>query len=603
MFNSKRFTALLTAILSACTLAAAPAAHALDDTDVTEMSYEDILRAKGLDPDDMPEEQPEDYIDPEYAEICTRFGDVNYDKVLGIADAVQLQRYLLGDLEALGNWKNADLDGDGDIDAADFSLLKQQIAGLKRTGGTLAVSVVDMMTGEPVPGASVSIFAICDQYGYDLGSWTSTENHVVYFSGLPTDEKYRYIIDCGNLPEGYGNEYGNWDQQMNFSFEGKTDLAVNVRLIRQDAEPNVHVRLYDWAMDSADADTHYLTHGLIDLRNADGTQVYGMTPHADFALPDGDYHLNIKMHECPLQLLDPESDFAAHIKEIHPDAEFTDKRNGIDFSVKDGQPDKDLTFDLSPLPGKSNSITVNCTNQRTGEPLEGVKFELIEAPETYAKKIAEWTSDATGTHNFEGLLHSDYRAAYAVRVMSVPEGFAGGYEGVTAFGYVYDYNYTMNYAFFEDTLPKTVSARCYNFEDGSQINDIDTYEIWRIYSENPVDMNLVYNNVRLGEKVSLPDGTYEASLIGRNAAQQGLSFISLVEDSRGAKTAADFFDPDYYFTVTTNIKFNVVNGQPDKDLVFFLKNYDPSYGTEPLTAEELAKYEAIWGSTVTFPAE
>ena len=141
MFNSKRFTAMLAAILSACTLAAAPAAHALDDTDVPAMAYEDILRAKGIDPDNMPEEEPEDYIDPEYAEICTRFGDVNYDKVIGIADAVQLQRYLLGDLESLGNWRNADINGDGDINARDIALLQRYVAKWEVTMDTSAADV------------------------------------------------------------------------------------------------------------------------------------------------------------------------------------------------------------------------------------------------------------------------------------------------------------------------------------------------------------------------------------------------------------------------------------------------------------------------------
>ena len=61
----------------------------------------------------------EDYI-VENAQVLTLFGDVNFDGNIGISDAVQLNRYLLGHISELGNIKNADLVADGVIDHDGF---------------------------------------------------------------------------------------------------------------------------------------------------------------------------------------------------------------------------------------------------------------------------------------------------------------------------------------------------------------------------------------------------------------------------------------------------------------------------------------------------
>lgn len=154
MFSSKRFTALLTVIVSAASLAAAPA-FSVSAEEAGFGDTEDFAE------DTFPENAEDDYeiVDPVYAGIVTQFGDVNSDQIIGVADAVQLQRFLLGQIESLGNWKNADLNGNGEIDVVDFTMLKQQITGHKRQGASLAVGVVDMMTGESVSGVKVHLFA------------------------------------------------------------------------------------------------------------------------------------------------------------------------------------------------------------------------------------------------------------------------------------------------------------------------------------------------------------------------------------------------------------------------------------------------------------
>ena len=272
MFSSKRFTALLTAIVSAAALAAVPASNVSAEDALSEDAAftEEMFPADG-------EDEPE-FVDPVYAGICTQFGDVNSDRIVGIADAVQLQRFLLGQIEALGNWKNADLNENGEIDVVDFTMLKQQITGHNRQGASLAVGVVDMMTGESVAGVTVHLWVLYGEHGYDLGEWLSEPNQVMYFSGLPTDDKYEYIIDATNLPEDYrcGELSRNWYSQMRFSLNGKTDAAVNVRLIRKDEECNIKVNMYDWAMDKESANGVILPYANLRVETKDGIPVYGL---------------------------------------------------------------------------------------------------------------------------------------------------------------------------------------------------------------------------------------------------------------------------------------------------------------------------------------
>ena len=508
-----------------------------------------------------------------------------------------LQRFLLGNLENLTNWKNADLNGNGVLDAGDFTLLKQQITGQKKTGGTLAVGVVDMMTGESVAGVRVGLTAICGEYFYDLGVWTSKENEVAYFSGLPTDDKYEFIIDCGNLPEGYGNEFGNWNQQLRFSFDGKTDMAVNARLIKNTDEKNVQFTAYDWAWDKEVTYEGFNQYCLYDVRTKDGTPFYGVTPYGDFALPDGEYHVDAIMHPCPLTLMDPDSEFAAHIKEIHPDVEFTDQTHGIDFAVVNGKMDREVQFDFSPLPDKSNSIQVTCTNSETGEPMEGVQISIIEAPDSYAKTVATWTSDSTGTHLFEGLMRAgdQWNPAYIVRVDKTPKGFVGGYDDKVSAGYVYGYIHETNFSFSRNTMPSIQGATVINFEDGTVCNDLDTYDIWRIDPTDRDKLDRMYADLKPGESFILPEGKYFAAMNGSEAAKKGLAPITFFSEQ--GKSVADFFDQEYYCGGSGYIEFNVSDGEADKELVFYVMNNRWIEDDRALTPEEIAKYEAVWGDT------
>ena len=484
------------------------------------------------------------------------------------------------------------------LDAVDFTMLKQQLSGTQKTGGTLTIRVADVMTGELVPDANVQLYGLHGIYEYELGSWSWRTNaeDVAVFTGLPTGDEYEYLIDCYDLPAKYGNEFGNWPEQIYFKFDGTSDKEITVYLLAHDTERNIHVGLYDWSMEKDLAEGGYNSYGLIDsIKAKDGTIWYGQTPLSDLALPDGEYHVDLRVHEYPIQLIDPDSEFAANLREIYPDVEFTDQTGGIDFVVKDGKPDKEIRFDCGPKPGYSNYVKINCIDSITGEPVEGVEFSLIEAPSTYAKTVGTWTSDATGTHTFEGLLHTGYQPdpAYVIRVDKVPAGYSGGYEDSVNWGYVYNYGYNATYCFVKDDEPKNTVLNVYSFEDKSLMNDVAPFMIWRFYPDEDKHGYIVYDSINPGEEFSLPDGHYMADLDYGALEEKGYSGV--VFYSRSGAQVQHIFDQKHFTGRTDMVEFDVIDGKPDRDLFFIIKPIDPSEYFE-YSAEELENFEALWGT-------
>ena len=593
MLKRKQIIGLAAAAVSACALIAAQATAAFAEE---EPDYDAMLRqkleerAKYLEEfgDEDPEPEEIDYtdLDPEYAKIVTLFGDVNFDKLLGVSDVVQLQRYLLGEADALGNWFNADLNQDGVINVLDFTLLKQQICGnAPQKGGSLAVNLVNVMTGEPIDGGYMHMFCVYDNtWSYDVRTWKNTAENVAYFSGLPNDPKYVYYIDVTDLPNGYGNILGNCGQQYNFFFaEGETSKVLNVRLASNEDEqnPNVVISQMDWAMDMNILEYSY-NYGWVSIEDMEGNTYYQRVDGKGCRLPDGEYVAKIHPYadiwdDYPTCPVDPDSDFAEYIRTIHPDVVFTDKSEGIPFTVTDGVADKEITFDFGPKPGVSNSITVSCIDNATGEPLEGVEISLIEAPDTYAKKIATWISDETGTHTVGNLFHTGYgfdNRAYKICVESLPAGYEGGFEEYCCFGYVYDYSQEFTYYFSEADAPKRISADAVRYEDGTVLDGAATFEVYRINAGDITNLEKIYNGVQTGEKFALLDGEYCACLDVRTLAQEGYSGIDLL-GTENADIAAQF-NQNEFIGNTVFIRFTVQDGLPDRELKFYLRTAVPS---------------------------
>ena len=596
MFNTKRILALAAAAASAGLLIITPATAAFAAEEEEELSIEELIRQKREEQEAALAELGDDYVelssydytelDPEFARIATIFGDVNYDHLIGIADAVQLQRYLLGQIDDLGNWFNADLNHDGVVNAGDFTLLKQQIAGATNPiGGSAVINLIDVMTSEPIEGGFMRLFCVYDNtWAYDIGQWKNKAGNSIYFSGLPNDPKYVYYIEVNNLPIGsnYGNLIGNCSQQFNFSFgEGETSKAISVRLASHEAEsnPNVALSQIDWSMEKNILDKGY-NYGWITILDMEGNMYYQRVDGKGCALPDGEYRAVLHPYsdiwsDYDMVPVDPDSDFANHIRELHPDVVFADKSAGIEFTVQNGQADKEISFDFGPKPGLSDSLRINCIDGRTGEPLEGVEITLIEAPDTYAKTVGTWTSDATGTHTFTDLFHTGYdpdNRAYRVCVGSMPAGYETGSDSdqylfsSRVSGDTREYTFD----FYEIDTPKGVSADIVKYGDGTVLNSLSAYDVYRFDPDDPRNLTKVYSNVQAGEAFALRDGQYIAWLNSAALPSLGYDGINLFDAPADILEA---FDANEFYGSSIAIRFTVTDGTPDRALKFYVTDY------------------------------
>ena len=195
----------------------------------------------------IPTASAEDYV-VENAQVLTLFGDVNFDGDVGVSDAVQLNRYLLGHIGELGNIKNADLLADGVIDVFDMVYLRKQLVAENKPAGTkLSVKVVDMMTGEYLKNADIRLAEMNGNYLYDIGSLISTNGEDVNYYGLPDDKDYKYFLTVEGLPKGYRNSGTKWDQVVIFDIDAETaEKELVVRVTSDNTENNVKFIHMDW---------------------------------------------------------------------------------------------------------------------------------------------------------------------------------------------------------------------------------------------------------------------------------------------------------------------------------------------------------------------
>lgn len=436
----------------------------------------------------------EDYI-VENAQVLTLFGDVNFDGNVGISDAVQLNRYLLGRIGELGNIKNADLLADGVIDVYDMVYLRKQLVSEVKPAGTqLSIKVVDMMSGEPLD-ADICLNEMVENYLYNIGDDISTNGEEINYYGLPDDKDYKYFLTVNGLPKGYDTAYKTWDQVVIFDIEaGTAEKELIVRVAADDTENNVKFTHMDWCQGREN-----IGYGNLTITDKDGNYYYQRQYTGEMALPDGDYHAEFNFFDYPVAFVDPDSDFAAMVKENYPDAQFENLSNGIDFSVVNGKPDRELFLNFGPLENSGNTINVNCFDSITGKPIEGVKLSLIEAPYSYAKKTS-WTSDGT-TKVFTDLYRTGYDC-YKVVVDEVPEGYikSSRDQGV-GFGYAYNYSTVFDFYFTPYEGEKNLSFNVLTWPDKQPYTGDCTYTVMQGNS-------VVLSGIKSGELFGIKDGEY-----------------------------------------------------------------------------------------------
>ena len=519
----------------------------------------------------------EDYA-VENAQVLTLFGDVNFDGSIGVADTVQLNRYLLGRINELGNIRNADLLADGVIDGFDLVYLRKLIfAENKPLGTKLSIKVVDMMSGEPLECADLELNEMNGNILYDIGNAVPTNGEEVNYYGLPDDKDYQYFLYVNELPKGYGDSFKTWDQVVIFDIEaGTAEKELVVRVAADDAENNVKFTHMDWCQGREN-----IGYGNLCITDKEGNYYYQRQYTGEMALPDGDYHADFNFFDYPVAFVEPDSDFAKSIKVNYPDAKFEDLSKGIDFSVVNGKPDRELFLNFGPKGDTGNTINVNCYDSLTGEPLKGVKLSLIEAPYSYAKKVS-WTSDGT-TKVFTDL----YRTGpdcYKVVVDSIPEGYVkSSRDKEVGFGYAYNYSTDFDFYFIPYAGEKNLSFSVLTWPDEQPYTGECTFTVMQGNS-------MILTDLKPGEKFGLKDGEYMifAGSYGKDEPYRGAWIFSELGQELAEKT--DVFADGFAFQ-SDMAEFTVKDGKMDKVITLYVGDKEKGMTEDEKGYEENLKRE------------
>lgn len=522
----------------------------------------------------IPFASAEDYI-VENKEVLTLFGDVNFDGSVGISDAVQLNRYLLGQVNKLGNIKNADLLADGVIDIFDMVYLRKQLIDENKPLGTkLCIKVLDMMTGDPIESADILLSELNGNYLYNIGNSINTNGEEVNYYGLPDDKEYEYYLTVNDLPNNYREAYKKWDFTLIFKIDANTaEKEIIVRVAADDSVNNVKFTHMDWCQGIEN-----VGYGNLTITDKEGNYYYQRNYWGEMALPDGDYHADFNFFDYQVCFVDPDSDFAAMIKEQYPDVEFEDLSNGLDFSVVNGKPDRELMLNFGPLENSGNTINVNCYDSLTGEPLEGVKLSLIEAPNSYAKKES-WVSDGT-TKVFTDL----YRTrsdGYMVVVDNAPEGYLQSTkDSYVGFGYANNYSKDINFYFTPYEGEKNLYFDVLTWPDNLPYTGSCTFTVMQ-------DNTIILTGIKPGEKFGIKDGEYMlfADSYDDNDPYCGADITSELGQDLVRKT--DVFTDGVAFR-SDMAKFTVKDGKLDKDIVLYVGDKEKGKSVNEI---ELIEYE------------
>ena len=120
-------------------------------------------------------------------------GDVNGDAQVSMADAVEMQRYLLGETSySLRSWKRSDLSGDGVVNGLDFAALRQALLTALPETPTLQV--------RPGPPDDVTEFTwdVCQRAVYYTVEVRKRETGEVVFQEETADIRYFHEMGAGN---------------------------------------------------------------------------------------------------------------------------------------------------------------------------------------------------------------------------------------------------------------------------------------------------------------------------------------------------------------------------------------------------------------------
>lgn len=263
-------------------------------------------------------------------------------------------------------------------------------------GATAKISLVDDETGKSIKNVKVTLFEkenkngrIAPDKDNIIAMWNTSKNPERLFTETEFDPNKRYYLGFENIPEKYDEcfdlySYGYvFIEDDIFSFEKEddnTDWTISVKAAEPVIETpsKVKFRMYSRF---AGKRTDIKNIGFAEIKDCDGNSL-GMYPlDSDISLPDGDYSATLTV--CS-------KDFDC----------FSDKT--IDFTVKDGQADKFLDYDIE----KPNFNEVGNGDSNNDENVDMADVVLIMQSLANPDKYG---INGTDTHHItaEGSLRAD----------------------------------------------------------------------------------------------------------------------------------------------------------------------------------------------------
>ena len=111
----------------------------------------------------------------------------------------------------------------------------------------------------------------------------------------------------------------------------------------------------------------------------------------------------------------------------------------------------------------------------------------------------------------------------------------------------------------------------------SLVNDAATLDVWEADFTDITNLHMqkLYENLKAGEPFMLPDGSYIAALNAKELREKNLTGIDL-SDPDDTNALESGVHPDDFMLRTDVIRFTVKDGNPVRDLMFFVRDYDPA---------------------------
>ena len=129
-------------------------------------------------------------------------------------------------------------------------------------------------------------------------------------------------------------------------------------------------------------------------------------------------------------------------------------------------------------------------------------------------------------------------------------------------------------SFTPDTEKNLVSADILRWEDKSVFNDAASFEVWKVDPEDSLRSEKLLDSVGAGEKFALEDGDYFAVLDSDELKEKNYSGIPFY--TKNGKQLTKDLSLKEFMADTAMIQFTVTDGAPDRDLVFYVKEYEPA---------------------------